>query len=116
MLAYWNSCGRCKTHPCGRSGKRIEVVRIGGVNPPIFYAHGNLWLMKIYVTAKPNARENKVEKHDDVHFTVSVQAAPVQGRANTAVIEALAAYFDIAKSHIIILRGQTSREKIVEIL
>ncbi len=72
-------------------------------------------IMKIYVTAKPNARENKVEKHDDVHFTVSVQAAPVQGKANAAVIEALAAYFDISKSRVVILRGQTSREKIIEI-
>ena len=71
--------------------------------------------MKIYVTAKPNARENKVEKHDDVHFTVSVQAAPVQGKANAAVIEALAGYFAIPKSRIVILRGQTSREKIIEI-
>ena len=73
------------------------------------------WIMKIYVTAKPNARENKVEKHDDVHFTVFVQAAPVQGKANIAVIDALAKYFDIAKSRIIILRGQASREKIIEI-
>jgi uncharacterized protein YggU (UPF0235/DUF167 family) len=72
--------------------------------------------MKIYVTAKPNARENKVEKHDDIHFTVSVQAAPVQGKANIAVIETLADYFDITKSRIVILRGQTSREKIIEIL
>ncbi len=71
--------------------------------------------MKIYVTAKPNARVNKVEKHDDVHFTVSVQAEPVQGRANSAVIEALSDYFDIPKSRITILRGQTSREKIIEI-
>ncbi len=71
--------------------------------------------MKIYVTAKPNARENKVEKHDDVHFTVSVQAAPVQGRANAAVVEALAEHFGIPKSRVVILRGQTSREKIVEI-
>ena len=72
--------------------------------------------MKIYVTAKPNARVNKVEKHDDVHFTVSVQAEPVQGRANIAIIQALADYFDIPKSRVVILRGQTSREKIVEIL
>jgi uncharacterized protein len=72
--------------------------------------------MKIYVTAKPNARINKVEKHDDMHFTVSVQAEPVQGKANSAVIQALADYFDIAKSRVVILRGQTSREKIIEIL
>lgn len=71
--------------------------------------------MKIYVTAKPNARENKVERHDEIHFTISVQAPPVQGKANAAVIAALAEYLDIAKSRIIILRGQTSKEKIVEI-
>jgi len=102
--------------PRGISGRRIKVVRIGGLAPPFFYVHGSLWLMKIYVTARPNARENKVERHDDLHFTVSVQAAPVQGRANNAVLEALADHFDISKSRITILRGQTSREKIIEIL
>lgn len=72
--------------------------------------------MKIYVTAKPSARENKVERHDDIHFTVSVHESPVQGKANRAVIKILAQYFTISESHITILRGTTCKEKIVEIL
>ena len=72
--------------------------------------------MKIYVTAKPSARENKVERHDDIHFTVSVHEPPVQGKANRAVVKMLAEYLDVSQSRITILRGTTCKEKIVEIL
>ncbi len=71
--------------------------------------------MRISVKAKPSARENKVEKIDDVSFIVSVKEPPVQGRANKAIIEELSEYFGVNISMISILSGHTSRNKIIEI-
>jgi uncharacterized protein YggU (UPF0235/DUF167 family) len=44
-----------------------------------------------------------------------VQAAPVAGKANEAVVELLAKYFSVPKSSVKVLRGQSSRKKLVEI-
>lgn len=72
--------------------------------------------MKLNISAKPNSREVKVEKIDESEFVVCVKEPPVQGRANRAVIDALAEYFGISKGRIKIISGWTSRNKIIEIL
>jgi hypothetical protein len=46
---------------------------------------------------------------------VRVHAAPEGGKANDEVIELLAAHFGVPRSHIKILRGASSRNKIVDI-
>ena len=71
--------------------------------------------MKIEIHVKPNARKQGIEKSADGSYKVSVTATPEGGRANAAVIELLAEYFGIPKSSIIILRGKTSRKKLVEV-
>ena len=71
--------------------------------------------MKIFVSAKPRAREEKIEKIDDVHFEVSVTAPPVKGLANQAIVKAVAEYFKIAPSRVRIVSGFTSKQKILEI-
>jgi len=71
--------------------------------------------MKIFVKTKPRARENKIEKIDDSNFIVSVKEAPVKGKANEAIIESLAEYFNVAKSDIEIIRGHKAKRKIIEI-
>ena len=71
--------------------------------------------MKIFVTAKPNAREQSIEKNNETSYTVSVKEAPVQGRANIAIIKAIAEYFDVAPSRVRIISGWTSRQKTLEI-
>ncbi|TRZ64169.1 MAG: DUF167 domain-containing protein [Spirochaetia bacterium] len=72
--------------------------------------------MKIFVKAKPTAKEEKIQKIDETHYAVSVKEPPVNGKANAAIIKALAKYFNISPSRINILSGQTSKQKIVEIL
>lgn len=71
--------------------------------------------MKINVKAKPGAREEKVEKIDDVNFTVSVKEPPVRGRANAAIVKVLAEYFKVSNSQIHLISGFSSRQKIFEI-
>ena len=72
--------------------------------------------MKITVKAKPNAREEKVEKIDDQNFVVSVTEPPEKGKANDAIRNALAVYFKIGSSRVKIVSGYSSRNKIIEIL
>lgn len=72
--------------------------------------------MKFFVTAKPMAKEERVEKIDSEHFVVSVKEPPIQGRANQAILKALARFLDVAPSRLRILSGYTSRQKVIEIL
>ena len=71
--------------------------------------------MKITIRVKPNARKNEVKKLDDGKYVVSVTAPPVDSKANKKVIEVLAEYFGKPKRSILIVRGETSREKTIEI-
>lgn len=71
--------------------------------------------MKIYVHAKPKSREGRVEKIDETHFKVWVKEAPQQGKANEAVIKALAEYLDIAPSRMRVARGESAKQKTIEI-
>ncbi len=72
--------------------------------------------MKISVKAKPNSREEKVEKTDENHYNVWVKEPPMNGKANEAVRNALAVYFKTSSSSIKIISGYSSRSKIVEIM
>jgi len=84
-----------------------------------------------------HARENKVEKQqglfDNVHqpasplanrgelsygesYKVYVTAPPEDGKANKKVIELLAEYFKVPKSQVRIIKGEISRNKIIEII
>lgn len=71
--------------------------------------------MKINVRAIPGAKQNSIKLDGDV-CRVYTTARANDGRANEAVIKLLAAHFKVARSKIKILRGHTSRNKLVEIL
>lgn len=71
--------------------------------------------MKLFIIAKTNTKEAKIEKIDETHFVVSVKEPPTQGKANRAIITALAEYFHIPKTRISIVAGQTFYRKTIEI-
>ena len=71
--------------------------------------------MKIFVKVKPYAKEERIEKIDEDNFLVWVKEKPTEGRANKKAIEVLAKAFGIAKSNVVLLKGQTSRQKVFEI-
>ncbi|MFA5033838.1 MAG: DUF167 domain-containing protein [bacterium] len=70
--------------------------------------------MKISVTVKLKSKQEKVEK-TDAGYLVYVKAPPIENKANEAVIKLLAEHFNVSKSQVIILKGLTSKHKIVEI-
>ena len=71
--------------------------------------------MRIFVKEKPNAKETIVRRIDETHFEVSVKEPPVQGRANEAIVGALAGYFNISLSQIQMVSGWSSRNKIFDV-
>jgi hypothetical protein len=71
--------------------------------------------MKIFVKVKPKAKEEKVIKISDTNFKLLVKEPPEKGRANRAVLKALADYFGTSQSNIKIISGSTSKLKIIEI-
>ena len=71
--------------------------------------------MKIYVQAKPAAKQDKVKEVEKNEFVVSVTEPPIQGRANQAIIKLLAKHFEVSKSQVNLVLGFSSRQKIFEI-
>lgn len=71
--------------------------------------------MKITVVAKPKKKKAFVEQISANQYVVSVKEAPVEGRANDAIIKALAEYFSIQRSEIYLLSGHTGKLKSFEV-
>jgi uncharacterized protein (TIGR00251 family) len=71
--------------------------------------------MKSYLTVKVQARAAKpgVEKTGERAYKVHVKAAPSKGEANAEVIGLLARQLGVARSQFKIVRGETSRYKLV---
>ena len=70
--------------------------------------------MKIRIKVSPNSKIEGISQKDD-SLIVKVKEPPKEGRANQAVIELLAEYFSMPQSHIRILSGIKSKNKVVEI-
>jgi len=52
---------------------------------------------------------------EDGTLRVRVAAPPVEGKANKALIKFLAEHFNVKKSQIKIVKGEKSRDKVVEV-
>jgi len=78
--------------------------------------------MKIFVRAKPGVKKSYIkettdlfEKKGERHFVVAIAERAIEGKANRAIEKALADYFNVARSCVRIVSGQTAKEKIIEI-
>lgn len=69
----------------------------------------------IDVLVQPRASRAKIGPRHDGRIKVAVTAPPVDGEANTAVIELLAKSLGVAKSAVEVIAGTTSRRKTVRI-
>jgi uncharacterized protein (TIGR00251 family) len=66
------------------------------------------------IVVQPRASREGIALHDD-RLKVSVNAPPVDGKANAAVLRVLADTLSVARGNIEILRGETGRRKTVRI-
>jgi uncharacterized protein len=68
----------------------------------------------ICVKVTPRAKQNKIAGFKNGALCVYITAPPVGGKANKALIEFLSDEFGVSKSDILILRGETSRDKVLQ--
>ena len=69
----------------------------------------------IRVKVHPASSQDRVVGFRGEVLHVRVKAAPERGKANRALVEVLAAALDLAKDRIKIVRGHTSRDKLVTV-
>ena len=77
--------------------------------------YGTGMSFRISVQVRTQARKENIVKISQHEYRVSVHAAPVAGKANQEVVELLAKYFSVSKSSVKLIRGESSRKKLVEI-
>ncbi len=71
--------------------------------------------MKIFITAKPKSKKAVVKMISPTEYIVSVHEPAQQGKANKAVIKALAEHFHLRISEVIFISGETIKKKVFEI-
>jgi len=70
----------------------------------------------INIVVTPKASSNRiVEGTGDVDFRVYVTTAPQDGKANKAVLKLLSKYLGVARTSLTLVRGASSRTKLVSI-
>lgn len=72
---------------------------------------------RIYLDIKvhPRSRRQKITKIDSTAYKVHVLAPPTKGEANKEVVKIIAAHFDLPVTLVQIIRGHSSRNKVVAI-
>ena len=71
--------------------------------------------MRVEIIAHPNSKKPRVEKDLFGKIQVYVNRPPLDGRANEAVILALAEHFKLKKSQIQLIRGHKSKIKVFDL-
>jgi len=74
-------------------------------------AKGATFAIKI----QPRARKNAITGTVGNAVKLAVTAPPVEGKANQAVIEFFADFFEIPRTSVSIASGETSRNKVIRI-
>lgn len=71
--------------------------------------------MRINVRVIPKSSMNLVQSELDGSMKVKLTAVPEKGKANKQLIEILAKHFNLSKSKVRVLKGATSKDKLVEV-
>jgi len=71
--------------------------------------------MRIYIYASPRSSKNEVIKLSEGDYKINLTSAPVDGKANEALIKILSDYFNVPKSSITIVGGKSTKRKMVDI-
>jgi len=78
-----------------------------------FKITGNDIIIKVKIV--PGSSKNKIIGVFNDSLKITITAPPVEGKANKKCIAYLAKYFNVAKSKIEIISGQTSKNKLIKI-
>ncbi len=70
---------------------------------------------RINARVVPRSSRNRITLEEDGSLKVHLNAPPVDGKANRALISFLASILSLPKKSVILLKGETSRVKVIEI-
>ena len=103
----------------GRKAKILKKPNIRTKIPSrgrsIIEARKNPGSYRISCIVKPNARKNRIYT-DELQIFVDITSPPIKGKANNAIIQLFHERLHIPKSHIQLVKGQTSHNKMFQIL
>jgi uncharacterized protein (TIGR00251 family) len=68
------------------------------------------------VQVQPRSSRNQVVGEQDGRLKIKLTAPPVEGEANQALVNFLAQLLQIPKKNVKLLRGESSRHKLIEIM
>lgn len=71
--------------------------------------------IKAYPGSKENSITKEVDLFGDTTYKIRTTKVPKDGKANESIIEIIAEYFNVSKSSVKIISGQSSRNKIINI-
>jgi len=69
----------------------------------------------LFLYIQPGARKNEIVGFHGDALKIRLTAPPVDGKANHALLSALADWLDLPKSALTLKSGQTSRQKVVRV-
>jgi uncharacterized protein (TIGR00251 family) len=70
-------------------------------------------VLPVHVT--PSAKKNAVTVFKENEWHIKIAAPPIDGNANDKLIEFLSSVLDLRKNALFIIKGQTSRRKLVRV-
>lgn len=74
-------------------------------------------IKQVIVHVKPGSKKGSaIQTSLTGELLVFVREPAIDGKANRAVIELLAKYFEVPKSHVTLISGRTSRQKRFKII
>ena len=71
--------------------------------------------MKLQIKVIPNASISAIVDTDSTPWKIKVQSPPSDGKANKEVIRLIANYFKVPKSKVVIVSGEKTKIKLLEI-
>jgi uncharacterized protein (TIGR00251 family) len=97
-------------HLARRLERMEEVAGVGSGEPDPGAGH----VGRIAVRVQPRAARDEIAGERDGALLVRVTAPPVDGKANDAVCKLLAKRLGVARSRVAVVRGASSRDKLIE--
>jgi uncharacterized protein (TIGR00251 family) len=71
--------------------------------------------VRVEVQAKPRARQSRIASVREGALVVQLAAPPVDGAANEELVTTLAGALGVPRRDVVLVRGDTSRTKMVEV-
>lgn len=71
--------------------------------------------VRLHLFIQPKSSKNEIVGPHNGMLKIKITAPPVDGEANQALIEFLSKYLKIAKREITIVKGETGRQKTLDI-